>query len=697
MKKILTTNMLSLLFLRLFFFYIKIWKLIFSYIKFFYKLPVANTIEVLFKKKSIGLCTSLLIITASIYSQGLVENDLTTNQILVKNWNQNKLMSDIRMTSTMDTINLDTIKGFLDDFSYNSTYPDTSLWVDNQVFVNRSYAKSPKTIGTATFDGLNANGYPYDFFVSPTSSNSADSLTSKPINLLNYLNNGTPVNYQISDSIYFSFYFQAQGHGNAPDLNDSLVLEFKIPEISTWKHIWSVKGQSLASNDSSWQIVMVPIKDIQLLKKGFQFRFRNYATISGNLDHWNIDYVYLNKYRTMADTIFEDLSFVYNSSSLLNTYTQMPWKHYNSGFMKTALHNLLRNNYSLQKNVNFSYKVYDQLGTTLTSSLVSSDNVFPFSQIGYYDYISNPLPILPLLTDTSSFTFESVLSTNPDKHKNNDTLRHKQNFFNAYAYDDGSAESSFGLSTLNAQMAEKFQSTIADTLRCIDIYFNPVLTNANLYAFSLNVWDDNGGKPGNAIYTSDSVLIPLYAQTKQDQFIHYYLYPPLYLNASTFFIGFTQKTTQFLNVGVDKNTNTQNNIYYNVIGEWNNSPFPGSLMMHPVFGIADYYAGIYSAMKDENNSISVFPNPTIDKLYLFKKKDQEIENRDQLTINIELEKKSMPEKITYSIIDIFGKLLQENSSCNLEFIDVSDLSEGIYFIRIVEGLNVSTSKFIKVK
>ena len=57
----------------------------------------------------------------------------------------------------------------------------------------------------------------------------------------------------------------------------------------------------------------------------------------------------------------------------------------------------------------------------------------------------------------------------------------------------------------------------------------------------------------------------------------------------------------------------------------------------------------------------------------------------------------MPEKITYSIIDIFGKLLQENSSCNLEFIDVSDLSEGIYFIRIVEGLNVSTSKFIKVK
>ncbi|MCE9540380.1 MAG: T9SS type A sorting domain-containing protein [Bacteroidetes bacterium] len=619
-----------------------------------------------------------IIVSLSSFSQGLVENDLSTNQVLVKKWNDLKMSLDLRASSIYDTIDLDTVKGFLDDFSYNSPYPDSALWLDNQVFVNRGYAKSPISVGAATFDGLNEKGYPYDFFVSSTSSSSADSLTSKPINLLNYINNGSPVNYLVSDSLYFSFFYQPQGLGNAPDLDDSLVLEFIAPGISSWKHIWAKKGSSLGATDSSWNLVMVPIKDIQYFKKGFQFRFRNYATVSGNLDHWNIDYVYLNKFRTKADTIFEDVAFVYNTPSLLNTYSEMPWKHYTPSFMKTSLPDLLRNNNSLQKNVNFYYKVYDQLGTAISSSVVSSDNVLPFSQIGYYNYTATSLPVFPVLTDTSSYTFECVLSTNPDKHKKNDTVRHTQKFLNSYAYDDGSAETAFGLSTLNAQMAEKFTSTIADTLRCIDIYFNPLLTNANLYAFSLNVWNDNGGSPGTAIYTSDTVHRPMYAQAGQDQFTHYYLYPPLYLNASTFYIGFTQKTTQFLNVGVDKNTNTQDKMFYNVTGAWNNSPFTGSLMMHPVFGIADYYAGIDSPDSKNKNAISVYPNPANDKLY------------------INLNSDNGSEKISYSIIDLYGRAVLENKFDRAEYIDISSLAEGVYFIRIVDGIQVSTNKFIKI-
>ncbi|MES2396446.1 MAG: T9SS type A sorting domain-containing protein [Bacteroidota bacterium] len=623
-----------------------------------------------------------MIVSLSLFSQGLVENDLTTNQVLVKKWNDLKMSLDLRASSIYDTISLDTVKGFLDDFSYNSPYPDSSLWLDNQVFINRGYAKSPISVGAATFDGLNEKGYPYDFFVSPTSSSSADSLTSKPINLLNYINNGSPVNYLVSDSLYFSFYYQPQGLGNAPDLNDSLVLEFIAPGISSWKHIWSKKGSSLGATDSSWTLVMVPIKDIQYLKKGFQFRFRNYATVSGNLDHWNIDYVYLNKFRTMADTIFEDVAFVYNTPSLLNTYSAMPWKHYNSTFMKTAYSNTIRNNYSIAKNGSFVYKIYDAAGIQVNTTYSGgNDNIDPFVPSGYFGNPAFVAPVLnftiPPLTDTTNYTIECILSTNPDKHKKNDTIRHTQEFLNSYSYDDGSAETAFGLSTLNAQMAEKFTSTIADTLRCIDIYFNPLLTNANLYAFSLNVWNDNGGSPGTAIYTSDTVMRPMYAQAGQDQFTHYYLYPPLYLNASTFYIGFTQKTTQFLNVGVDKNTNTQDKMFYNVTGGWNNSPFAGSLMMHPVFGIADYYAGIDSPDSKNKNAISVYPNPANDKLY----------------INFNSDKVS--ERITYSIIDLYGRAVLENKFDSAEYIDISSLAEGVYFIRIIDGIQVSTNKFIK--
>ena len=46
----------------------------------------------------------------------------------------------------------------LDDFSYNSYFPDNLLWEDSAVFVNRSFPINPVTIGVATFDGLNADG-----------------------------------------------------------------------------------------------------------------------------------------------------------------------------------------------------------------------------------------------------------------------------------------------------------------------------------------------------------------------------------------------------------------------------------------------------------------------------------------------------------------------------------------------------------
>ena len=56
--------------------------------------------------------------------------------------------------------------------------------------------------------------------------------------------------------------------------------------------------------------------DPHFLKKGFQFRFINYASLSpdlsdpsmvGNCDIWNIDYVLLDKNRNGADTIFQML------------------------------------------------------------------------------------------------------------------------------------------------------------------------------------------------------------------------------------------------------------------------------------------------------------------------------------------------------------------------------------------------------
>src|ERR1035437_3447726 len=144
------------------------------------------TTKILTTKKHIIL-SFFIIVSTALFSQGLVRSALTTNQVLVKKWAELKMKPELRASSIHDTIGLDTIRGILDDFSYAGPYPDTALWLDNEVFINRGFAKAPITLGVATFDGLNANGYPYNFLASPTSSLPADSLTSKPINLLNYI------------------------------------------------------------------------------------------------------------------------------------------------------------------------------------------------------------------------------------------------------------------------------------------------------------------------------------------------------------------------------------------------------------------------------------------------------------------------------------------------------------------------------
>lgn len=628
--------------------------------------------------KKNNLFLFLFMYTTILFSQGLVENPLTTNHVLVSKWNELQARPALRTPSIYDTLSLGT-KGILDDFSYDRTYPDTALWLDNYVFINRGYGKAPITLGVATFDGLNEKGYPYSFIATPTSSGQADYLTSKPIHL----------NLPASDSLYFSFYYQPQGLGNAPETNDSLVLEFR--GTGAWKHVWAKKGTTLALNDSSWTLVMIPIKDTAFLKDGFQFRFRNQATLSGNLDHWNIDYVYLNRIRHYNDINVDDIAYVYNGTSLLKNYTSMPWKQYQKSELRTSVPNLIRNNYSgADKNISYVYKITDDLASPpgILFSSGGNFNIQSFDLTHIYTECDVPQGCKKT-ADSIDFAFPVTISapakfsithaiTTPDFVKSNDTLKWQLNFSNYYSYDDGSAETAFGLSTLNGQMAEKFTSTVADTLRYIDIYFNPIMTNANLYTFLLNVWSDNSGAPGTAIFTSDTTLYPDYTKTGQNQFIRYYLKQPLYLSASTFYIGFTQKTNQFLNVGVDKNTNTQSKIFYNVTGTWITSPNTGSLMMHPVFGSAADFVGVNSFQK-EKSVITIYPNPANDKLFI---KSNAI-NQDQ--------------KITYFILDVFGRTILENKSDISESIDISALTDGIYFIRIVEGLNISTNKFIKVK
>ena len=60
-----------------------------------------------------------------------------------------------------------------------------------------------------------------------------------------------------------------------------------------------------------------------------------------------------------------------------------------------------------------------------------------------------------------------------------------------------------------------------------------------------------------------------------------------------------------MNVGLDKQENAKEHLFYNVGSGWTNSSIDGAIMVHPRFG----YQQFLDTEVPKANSISVFPNP----------------------------------------------------------------------------------------
>ncbi|HET6226309.1 MAG TPA: T9SS type A sorting domain-containing protein [Bacteroidia bacterium] len=611
--------------------------------------------------KLAGICL-LLCLSAGVYAQDIELTNLTFNPAVNNEWNQQQARGVLK--PTVDTIPL--VDYILDDFSYPGPYPDPGLWLDKYVFINRTYAYAPPSIGVATFDGLNEKGYPYNFLASESSSGGADTLTSVPLDLT----------LLPSDSVMLSFSYQPQGLGNSPAAKDSLVLEFKEPG-QNWNYIWSKKGSPLTFSDTlNWANVKIYITDPKYLKKGFQFRFRNYATLSGSFDHWHIDYVYLVNTKKF-NVEFKDVTYVYNLPSLIKTYQAMPFRQYTKAYAKTMISTPVRNNHSAQITANYAYSVKDDMGNTLYSTPFYGYPLDPYSKSGcHLDTLSN-LPELPLLNRITSFYLETYHEKSNDFKVRNDTVRSEQKFGYYYAYDDGTAESAFGLKKANSSLAIKYELNVQDTLRYVDIYFNPTLINASSTNFNLKVWGDGSGQPGPEIASSRS-LTPRYSKTGPNNIIRYGMDAPLVLPPGIYYIGFFQAGNIPLNIGLDMNTNSQFNTFYKSgIEDWNTMPYPGSTIFHPVFGFDSTVVSVPNIAKEEH-FVDIYPNPV----------------RNDLVVRT---KDSQNHELTYTIYDVSGREVEKKKIATPSVIDVSQFENGIYFIQLQEGELRSTLKFIKIE
>lgn len=584
---------------------------------------------------------------------------------------------------------------FTEDFFYSSTnnYPDQSKWSDSMVYVNSGFPIAPPSIGVATFDGLNKHGYPYGpELANLTYSYPADTLTTQKINL--YTSSTQQTLDPFSD-VALSFYYQARGNGDSPEVGDSLIVDLYKPLANKWiSRVWYSKGNTNSNiNDTVFKRAFLRIQDTAYFHDGFKFRFRNRASITGNFDHWNIDYIFLDQGRgdSLFDTVRNDITIAEIPTSFLKNYSSMPFHQYDGSEMDSSLSVRIRNNSALQPNVGYKYQIYDK-----TNNLVFNEydggyanlnpyqpNTFSPPDYGYSNVSAHAFPVIKdtfalMPTDSTDYRIKhfvflntGTLSSN-DFNLNNDTVTQFLSFRNYYAFDDGSAEGGYYVNGAGGKMALKITLNKPDSLRALRIYFDPVGNVSSIsgptsnYFFSINVWPMNSsGMPDINPILKDSTPSrkPIYYDTGFKEIPEYSLTKTLGLPAGTYFIGIQQKVAAGISVGFDKNYDHRTSLYYNSGTGWASSSFKGSLMIHPVFGEKVLPpVGINSIDQNSKKRYLVYPNPAL----------------DQFTIH-----SFEAEESSFQLSNSLGQLIKsEQFSGQDHVVLTNDLSSGVYFLII---------------
>jgi hypothetical protein len=558
---------------------------------------------------------------------------------------------------------------FIEDFSDGPQKPNPVKWLDADVLINSDYPIKPPSIGVATFDGLDGYGKPY---AASISQGSADTLTSSPINL----------RYQSGDSIYLSFFYQPKGLGNFPEYVDTFQLEFKNPNDTVWRYAWSSKGEDFPQSYQDFKQVMIPIRDTAYLKKGFQFRFRNYAQLNGSYDHWHLDYIRLDKNRSKNDTLFNDVGFMYRSRSLLKEYQSVPYKH----FLPLA-----NDNMDETYNLTFFNQTANVTNRFYGYKFLYEDN----SSVADFLEMEAHGPLIPrgqyLLTDPVKYTYEDrgtdwtvyylkhFLDANTDNNALNDTSVYTQILSNYYALDDDTPEDRIYLNNdQTGFVSQRFETYLGDTLKAIQFYFNRVNDGVIDKPFTLMVWNAGSNVPGELVL-SQEVLYPA-ANADYNKFYTYTLDVPVYLPAGTYYVGWAQAVPFEINLGFDRNMLNNDRIFYNLSGNWYNySAESGTLMIRPLFREPfDIYVGT-SEPNTQGSGWNVFPNPANGYTGFHTAGDNS--------------------NSTISLSDLSGRILQTYFLQGSELeIETSALVNGVYIVTETNSkTNYRTSKLLVVQ
>jgi hypothetical protein len=585
--------------------------------------------------------------------------------------------TDLHFSKITDTLDLP----FFDNFTAETGFPSYNRWTDNQVWINNNFPINQPDYNVATFDHLNPTGKPWKDLLNKNTFVYADSLTSQPINLQFYKTGPiTTKNYTPADSVYLSFFYQTGGLGDVPEAEDSLILFFKN-KTGEWKPVWYQTGKYMVA----FQQVMVPAYQTEFLHGTFQFRWVNFTKATGNLNHWHIDYVRMDRNRSAADTGIRDVAIQSASPSLLKDYATMPYRHFMDNFTEQTLPGHSVNVRNLNSNVTvqtrFQLEIrnrYDSL-VLFRPFTLSSKNIAPgidgenFGQVKM-DTLSGENPFLRLTYKIAPQS-DDITPDNYNAAGNNNTYHSRQEFSPWYAWDDGTAEGGFGLNyeflpDIKGQFAMKFDLLKKDTFRGLAVMFNHSVENVSNRNFKFRIWRKLS--PIGATDNQDELLyetpfeLPVYKDT-HNGFHYFYFDTSLLLDKGSYYIGWIQFQKFVLNVGYDNNyryqrQNVKNpNLYYNLLGQWENADasVKGVPMIRPLMGSAlDHRMAVKTI---STASFKIVPNPA--------------------AISARIE--GMNEVTKIVVMALSGQKVMEINGPQTE-INIQHLKEGIYVVQCTD-------------
>lgn len=531
---------------------------------------------------------------------------------------------------------------FWDDFSWTqvntkgdtlSNYPVDSLWLhNNSVWINNGLGLNPPSINVATFNGLDASQNPYSDQI--LANGFRDTLMSQPIRL-----DEVPTGER--STVYLSFFYQWAGHGEPPDADDYLQLDFKNDQ-GVWESAATIRTKNTFEANVFYD-TLIKVDGERFFHDSFQFRFRNYGRLSGPYDTWHLDYVYLNKNRTAEDRFLPDRSITSTLANMFGDYRAIPYHHFlESKILSQPTFDVFNNqndtstlSYSttgtfiyFKDSIASAPYIVDPLGGAGTSPIDGATGV-----IFQRQRKTVTLQYVPDANDGSQFNedADSVLVSlkvqlftgdtfNPETgefandydpakfqpldFRSNDTLRADYMLADYYAYDDGYAEYSVGLTAFGNRAACQFDMlrAEADTLIGFDIYY-PDYGITNNLTVDFTVYNDDNGLPGISLYTLPSYTIQRNGLNKFEKI----RFGEPFLVENRFYIGWKAPVGGTFKVGLDTNNDSGAKLFVNTNGSWEqNTDIIGSIMIRPVFGGSD---NIITGLPEEELQSQIFPNP----------------------------------------------------------------------------------------